>query len=315
MNKHQKKNPIYFILPYVQRRLNNLFPVYFLKKRYKKFYNSDLNLVHPKKLSEKMYISKYYLYPKNGLVVQAADKYTFHEFINNLGLENYLMPYLKVFKSPREIDLTYLPKQFVLKKTNASGDNLIVKDKSITSNKAVRRIVNKWMRIDFGSVNLEKHYSKSMDRIICEPYIENLGNEFRIFYVNGNITYYQIVIWDWDVTEAGESESSTIINGHRKHDLIYLDEKKNIISTTTNSNFSVKELFSNKLMEEMVSVSNQIAKMFPFVRVDFNIIDGKPKIMELTFTPAAGNLKVLKDNPDLDLAWGNLLGELSETSY
>lgn len=42
------------------------------------------------------------------------------------------------------------------------------------------------------------------------------------------------------------------------------------------------------LFKEMINMSNNIAKDFPFVRVDFYIHKGKLIIGELTFTPTAG---------------------------
>lgn len=41
-------------------------------------------------------------------------------------------------------------------------------------------------------------------------------------------------------------------------------------------------------LDEMLAVSERLSSAFPFVRVDFYIVDSRPVFGELTFTPSSG---------------------------
>ena len=69
----------------IKKKLSNnkIFAEYLTKKLYKKIFNRNLNLNNPILLTEKIQWLKLYDYPKNELVIQAADKYTLKEYLNN----------------------------------------------------------------------------------------------------------------------------------------------------------------------------------------------------------------------------------------
>jgi hypothetical protein len=57
----------------------------------------------------------------------------------------------------------------------------------------------------------------------------------------------------------------------------------------------------------MVKMAEDLAKPFPFVRVDLYNIDGKIYFGELTFTPAKGTLILDDDRCDFEMgAWLNI---------
>ncbi len=280
-------------------------PIGYTKTFYKRFYKRKLNLKNPVYISEKIQYLKLYNYPKNDKVVLAADKYGLHQYLTDKNLEDYIVPMIDIYTKAEEIDINDLPQSFVLKKTNASGFNLIVKDKKDITNKEMRKIVNNWLKKDFGKISVEKHYSNATSRIICEPFL-NIGDEYRIFMVSGEIGYIQIIQWVWSESQDGISQTSdSIVEGHRKHFRIHLDSEWNLIwkDKDIGNSFVKKPTY----WDELVHISHQIAKDFPVVRIDFNEVDGTPKITELTFTPASGFLEVLKQNPELDYNLGKLL--------
>lgn len=289
----------------IKRYFSSLRPVATTKNYYNFFYNRNLNLSDPTYLSEKLQYLKLYVYPDDRKVILAADKYGLHQYLKSLGLENYSVPYITTFDKSSQIDFDLLPKSFVLKKTNASGYNLIVKNKDNITKQEVLKITKRWFKNDFGKISAEKHYSNSTSRIICEPYLE-IGDEYRLFMIGGKLAFIQIIQWEWDKGEDGsELKDQSVINGHSKHLRIHLDPKWNLIwkDEDIDCNIKPKPVF----WDELVRTSSLIAKDFPIVRVDFNEINGQPKITELTFTPASGYLDVLKQNPDLDLKLGGLL--------
>lgn len=279
----------------------------FLKYSYKRFYGLPMNFKTPQKLSEKMQILKRYVYPYRKDVIQAADKYTLHDYLKSKNLEELSVPYLKVYESAENFDITELPKSFVLKKTNASSFNLIIKDKDKITEQDIKKTIRSWFSIDFGKIQNEFHYSKAKDRVICEPYFENLGNEFRFFMVNGEIGFIQVIVWDWsERLYKSKIDSDSVIQGHSKHYRLHFNENWELYWKDNNIPDDLK-ISKPTNWKELKLISKKIAKNFPVVRIDFNTVNNRLKIIELTFTPASGFLEILKQKPKLDVELGNKL--------
>ncbi|GFK23628.1 ATP-grasp fold amidoligase family protein [Tetragenococcus halophilus] len=281
-------------------------PKKFISNKYKYFYGTEMDFSTPKKLSEKIQSLKIYYYPNSEKVIQATDKYTLHDFLKEKDLSYLAVPYLQVYNRPEDFDISILPDEFVLKKTNASGLNLIVKNKNKMSEKAIKKKIKYWLTFDYGKISHEPHYSKAIDKIICEPFFENLGNEYRFFMVNGEVGFIQVIIWDWK--QKGQSQKPNnefTIEGHSKHYRLHFDKEWNLYwkdEDTPNV-----EITKPRNFDYLKQVSEEVSKDFPVVRVDFNEIDGQIKITELTFTPANGYLELLRQKPDLDIELGKKL--------
>ncbi len=284
------------------------FPIKYTKMKYKKYYGAKLNLKNPTLLSEKIQYLKLFVYPTSAKVIKAADKYTVHNYLNSKGLSSYSVPYIGIYNENQEIDLNSLPNSFVLKKTNASGLNLIVKNKKDITQKDLNKITHRWLKFDYGKSGGEFHYSASKSRIICEKFF-NLGDEYRFFMVQGRLAFVQVIVWDWDLDESGmQSGNTTVIDGHKKHYRFHFDTEDNLI---LKDNYSDDYSFKKPVYwKELIRVSEDIGKDFPVVRVDFNDIEGIPKITELTFTPANGFLEILRQKPDLNEELGKWLKRL-----
>ncbi|WP_407854977.1 ATP-grasp fold amidoligase family protein [Enterococcus hailinensis] len=302
IRKILKKSLLYAPYIDIKARYINKYPIFYTKYRYKKFYNEKLDLKTPTKLSEKIQYLKLFNYPKNNLVVLASDKFTLHKYLKEKKLSEYAIPYIEVFENINQIDFNRLPNKFVLKKTNASGMNLIVKDKQKLNFEKIRTEIEGWMNIDFGLKTAERHYSASTSRIICEPYLD-LGDEFRFFMVSGNIAFIQVIKWDWNSSEDGNRlENDDIILGHRKHYRLHFDSNFQLLWADKDVPNTLITL--PNYMETMRDVASTIGNDFSVVRVDFNEVEKKPKITELTFTPANGFLDILKYMPEDDTKFG-----------
>lgn len=300
-----KKSPLFPSINKIRISYINYFPQSTISYRYNKFYNRKMSWDKPVFLSEKMQIFKWAIYPRNERVVEAADKYTLHTYLASKKLSKYSVPFIKVYESIKDFNLEELPKAFVLKKTNASGMNLIVKDKNEITETEIKDKIKMWLEQDFGRMNLEPHYSQSKNRVICEPFFPNLGDEYRLFMVNGEVGFIQVIIWDWDLQINGLKNTSNVIEGHRKHYRIYCSKNWDILWKDDET--PIDDILIPNQWEELLQVSLQIAKDFPVVRVDFNMIDDQYKITELTFTPANCYLEILKNNPNLDLELGKMI--------
>ena len=136
---------------------------------YKVVLKQRLDLDSPKTFNEKLQWLKLYYYPKDPLVVQCADKYAVRDFIIEKGYGNTLVPLIGCWKSADEIDWYALPDQFVLKCNHGCAYNIVCQDKSTFDKRGAKKLLNRWLKEDFGAFNIEVHYSKIKPRrIICE---------------------------------------------------------------------------------------------------------------------------------------------------
>src|SRR5699024_9132736 len=120
-----------------------------------------------------------------------------------------------------------------------------------------------------GTIAGEPHYSCSRDRVICEPYFENLGNEYRFFMISGKIGFIQVIVWDWKEGNYGDSSrNDDIIEGHGVHYRLHYDENWKLYWKDSDTpNIDIEK---PKNWEELIEISKNISKKFPIVRIDFN---------------------------------------------
>ena len=264
-------------------------PVFYVKKQYKYITHHKLNLKNPVRYTEKLQYLRLFVYPKDLDVIRCASRDGAREYLKEQGFEDLLIKSYGVFDRFENIDFEKLPNQFVLKCTHACAFNEIVRDKSKFDIEASRKKFHKWLNTNYGNMTCEKHYSPIKPRIIVEEYIgelEHLPTEYKIHVFNGkakslyavtgrgeDIRYNNYYI-DWTPFDGSQ------FNGWKKTD---------------------HELEKPKNWERMVKISEQLGKIFPFVRVDLYNINGKIYFSELTFTPAKGTLILDDDKCDFEM--------------
>lgn len=99
----------------------------YLEIKYWKENGNKLNLEHPVTFSEKLQWLK--LYERKPLYTVLVDKYEVKRYVGAIIGEEYIIPTYAVWDTINDIDLSILPKQFVLKCTHDSGSILICKNK------------------------------------------------------------------------------------------------------------------------------------------------------------------------------------------
>lgn len=286
-NKNLKENKIKRFFGVLSRGfIKAISPTLYVKMQYKYITHHKLNLNNPIRYTEKLQVLRLLKYPQDDLVSKCASRVGVREYIKELGLEDILIPIYGVFDKFDDIDFDALPNSFVLKCSHAMGMNLIVLDKSTLDIKKTRKKFNKWLKTDYGKKTVEPHYSKIKPQIIIEKYIgeiNSLPTEYKFHVFNGvaknlyavtgrgkDIRYNQYFI-DW--TPFDESQ----FNGWKKTD---------------------EPLEKPSKYDEMVKISETLAKPFPFVRVDLYQIGEKIYFGEMTFTPAKGTLIFDDDKAD-----------------
>ncbi|MBQ7995392.1 MAG: glycosyl transferase [Bacilli bacterium] len=261
-------------------------PIGYVKAQYKYITHHKLNLKNPVRYTEKLQYLRLFVYPKDKDVIRCAGRVGVRDYVKEKGYEGCLIKCLGVYDHFDDIDFSSLPNRFVMKCSHASGFNLIVKNKNELDLKAAKKNFDRWLRTDYGKKTVERHYSPIKPQIIIEEYIgsdDSLPIEYKIHLFNGiarnlytvtgrgkDIRYDQLYI-DW--TPFDESQ----FNGWNKSDEIPVKP----------SNF-----------DEMVKIAEDLAKPFPFVRVDLYDVGGKIYFSEMTFTPAKGTLIFDDDKAD-----------------
>lgn len=287
-----KKSIIYKM----RRKLQIAFFNCFSKERVSKTYfkillKYKLNLENPQTFNEKIQWLKLYEWPKNDLVIQCTDKYRVREYLEQNNLKEYENDLIGVYSNENEIKWDELPDKFVLKCTHGCAYNIICTDKSRLNIKEVSKTLNKWLKEDFGKFNAEIHYSKIKPLIICEKYLGDNLQDYKFFCFNGKFKLLYIAI---------DSESET--NRERE---AFFDENGKLLELTNADYGLFSEATLPENFKELIKISEQLAKPFPFVRVDWYIKDGKTTFGELTFTPSGG---LMRFNPaSFDKTFGEWL--------
>jgi len=254
--------------------LLNLSPSRFFRYRYKRFLHKKLDLAHPTAYNEKLIWMN--LYWKHPLKAECADKYTMRAYVQNHGYSSILPGLIGVYNDSSEIDFNALPQRFVLKCNHGCGFNIVCTNKNDLNIPQAKQLLDSWLRIDYSKNAGELHYAAITPRIICEEFLEGPNGskpiDYKIPCFNGKAQYVLVAT---DRDETGHT------NKYDYYDLQW--NKMPFIKTSLNTDrFTPKP----ETLDEMVKIAEDLSKPFPFVRMDFYDIHGKPFLGEMTFTPA-----------------------------
>jgi len=272
--------------------LIRLFPITYLHWQYRFITGKKLNLKHPTLYTEKLQFLRHYVFPKDPLVIRAADRIAVRDMLKEKGLKKYLIPTYGSYDRFADIPWADLPKQFVLKCTHASGFNRLVFDKSEVHLPRLQRQFKRWLNQDYGLKTLERHYSPIPRKIIIEKYLgiaTSLPIEYKIHVFHGQAKYLYVVtgrgadirythfLINWTPFPGAQ------FNGWKQADYPVIEPEA---------------------FQTMIQLAEKLGSPFPFVRVDLYYVQGKIYFSELTFTPAKGTLKLADPSVDAQMgAW------------
>lgn len=246
-------------------------PVLASKILFKLSINKKLNLKKPKTFNEKLMWLK--LNWQNPLVVKCADKYEVRSYVKECGYEHILPKLYGVYDDVEKIEWTNFPKKFAIKCTHGCGFNIICNNKDkLDTNESIKKL-KKWMKSRYVFEAIEIQYDKMKPRIICEEYIETLSgflpNDYKIYCFNGE-------------------PKLTLVCTERSEDvkLDFMDLNWNMIDIGAEGWESGNIPDKPECYSEMIKIAKALSKPFPFVRIDFYDLNGKPILGEMTFTPA-----------------------------
>lgn len=268
-----------------------MFPYSFIDKIYTKIICGYFpNLKNPKTFNEKVQWLKLYYYTRDNRASDMADKVKVRDILKKKGLSNILPKLLFVCDKIEEIPWDSLPDKFVIKCNHGCAYNIICEDKSKFDRKSAEKKLKRWMNEDFGLFNIEPHYSLIERKIFCEEYLGEKLLDYKFFCFNGEPQFLYV---SRDLTHDSIAEMS------------YYDMKWKKISLVRDDYKDLSDIEKPQCFDELVQLSRMLSSEFPFVRVDFYVINNKPIFSEMTFTPSAGMMPITPRHFDAD--WGELL--------
>ncbi|MFV0557822.1 MAG: ATP-grasp fold amidoligase family protein [Enterococcus sp.] len=307
-----ENNSVLIKLPYFKKIRQELRKSFYLqlygpkrqsKRTFKKTFGYALDLKNPKTFSEKICALKLdYANDENAIL--AGDKIGVHQYIASKNLKSLAVPLIAAVDSFKEVDWEALPQQFVIKKSNASALNLIVKDKAKIAKEEVQQLLNDWQYEEYGLSTAEPHYSKMIGKFIIEEYVPELEHDWKIFFFNGVPKVVELYAWE-DETDVLIGHRKTVyITTDMQGKVLYVDQDPGLPASEEEKYKQLESVELPKEFAEMVAYGTKLAEGFPFVRVDFFIGNKQLYLSELSFTPGAG---LHPYQPEFDLWLGELL--------
>lgn len=234
-----------------------------------------LNIDNPKTLYDK--IAYMAFRTDTSEWTRLADKVQVREYVTECGYGGYLPELYGTWERAEDVDFDKLPNAFVIKTNNASATNILVRDKSKIDEDVVRKQLEKWLKIDYGYHTCQPHYSRIKPLILAEEFLglenEKMSlNDYKFYCVNGKPLY--VIVYTDRVANSHEMKRTIYDIDWQMH--------QEFLGRYAVPGPSIEKPKSFELMKEMASV---LSSKFPFVRIDFYEIKGKPVFGEMTFTP------------------------------
>lgn len=234
------------------------------------------NLKEPKTLNEKIiWLALYY---KNEHIKVAADKGKAKEWIGSrIGYE-HVVPLIGVYTDVNDIDFDALPNQFVAKLNDGWGMNevMIVKDKSLLNINKTKAILSSWLYPwkNYYYFNMCITDEKMEDAaIVIEEYLDDGSGapieDYKIYCCNG------------------EPKFALVVSGRGTDDQrrSFVDMDWNVLPVSRAGMRRAQSVEKPETLDKMLELSRELAKGFPFVRIDFYDVNGQVFVGEMTFTP------------------------------
>lgn len=232
---------------------------------------------------------------QNPLITRCSDKFAVKDYVDETIGKGHVVPTIDWWTDPDDIDFEKLPEQFVLKVNWSSGFNIIIKDKSEIDEEQIRKQLRTWTRSSQNSYYQMFNWGyKYMSPVIyAEEYISEVGDSEQVF--DYKFFCYDGVCKNLFITT--DRFSNKTYN--------WFDRDFNELPFTYgNAGKTPGGVEKPKHFEEMIDYAQQLAKPFPFVRVDFYEIGDKVLVGEMTFYSGGG---ILQFKPRL---WDIELGKL-----
>jgi hypothetical protein len=244
----------------------------YVKWSYKNRMGTRLNLDPPVTFNEKIQWLK--LFWRDGLAARCADKYAVRDYVKERIGDEFLVKLYGVFSRVRDIDLTRLPDQFVLKPTHGSAQNVFCKDKRTHNWKESFKDLDFALKLNYYYLVREWAYKDIVPGIVCEEYLEEAGappKDYKIFCFNGVPRFVQVDI-----------------DRFTRHARNFYSMNWELLEFALGYSRFEGPIESPKHFNHMAELAGALSRGIPFVRVDFYHVNDRVFFGEMTFYPENG---------------------------
>lgn len=266
----------------------------FVKMVYRAHFGKKLNLSTPDSFNEKLQWLK--LNYRDDRMPLLVDKIQVKDYISQVVGKDYVVPTIGFWSNPHEIDWESLPSSFVLKCSHDSGSVIICNDKTRLDKELVCQKLSQHLKTDLFYWGREWPYRSIEPRILAEPLLIDtiIGElyDYKFFCFNGKARCFKI--------DFGR---------FTEHHANYYDVSGNLLSISELDCPSnpAADVHVPSCLGKMVLLAEELSKGFPFMRVDFYLVNNQLYVGELTFFPASGLSPFLDYESDILLgSWLNI---------
>lgn len=267
-----------------------------IKLQYRIKFHRKLDLVNPKRFTEKL--QWYKLYYRDKLMQQCVDKYEVRKYVEECGLSEILIPLVGVYNDVKDVKTEELPEQFVAKDTLGGGGNSVI----ICENKENLKenfldILHDWTlsSTSYRQGGREWVYGGKKHQIIIEHFLPSNKKDgglidYKFFCFYGKPEYLYVIA----DREVGKKAGLGIYNAdtYEKLDAVRCDEKP-----------LGRIIKKPNVYDRMYEIAQILSKPFPESRIDLYCVENKIYFGEITFFDGSGYMSF---NPDeFDFEMGN----------
>jgi hypothetical protein len=253
---------------------------FYLKKSFYKAHGYKLNLSNPKSLNEKIQWLK--LNDRRSINTQLADKYAVRDYILQHFGEQYLIPLLFHTTDTDDLKPEHLPETpFIIKSNHDSGNFVVVRNKSQVNWDNVR-LKFKWcMAFNYYHFHREWQYNGIEPRILVEQLLVQkngrIPNDYKLHCINGEVAFIYV-----SVDREVENKRNIYDKEWNPLYFTFAQKKKNI------ENLRGNEIEPPSSFAQMIEFAEKIARLYPYVRIDFYDVDGRLYFGEVTHHHGGG---------------------------
>lgn len=252
-------------------------PLRRLNRMHKIYYKRPLDLDNPRTLYDK--IATLEFCTDTSLWTRLTDKVAMRDFVTERGYAHLLNEVYAVLDELPPFDdfVAALTRQCVVKTSHSGGSEgvFIIRDKETADLQDIYRKLRESLADNYGARTGQPHYVGIKPRIIIEKLLVNdrkpdaALDDFKFFCING------------------EPEAINVISDRNLETKVDTDQYYHTDMTLFDwgPQNSTKAIPAPDGLQEMIAAARDLAKGFPFVRVDFYQTGGKVVLGELTFTP------------------------------
>jgi hypothetical protein len=295
--------PVGFYIYFIFQRLNLFFGSYlipdriYLKRRFLHFQGYPLDLKNPQTLNEKLQWLK--LHDRRDLHPDYADKFKVRDYISRNFGQDLLIPLLFETTDYRKIKPENLPEPpYILKASHDSGSNYIVRDATRVDWKRLRTDCHWWLLRKYAYQGREWWYSFVKPRIVVEQLLETtdkgIPNDYKLNCINGKVEFIYV-----SIDREGSNKRNIYDRNWKPLYFTWAHPKKDA------ANLRGKEILAPVSLHRMISIAEEIAKQFPYVRVDFYEVEGRLYFGEITQCHGGGFDQMRPI--EWDYKWGQML--------